>query len=107
MKINDKNVFLLGDFNIEPLIFDSSEHKNKFINDSSPNCLHPQILIPTRVSGNSKAIIDNIFTNIAEPLIKGFTTGNITLVYLIIFHSFSFCLISFLIVLATREMLQI
>ena len=107
MKVNDKNIYLVDDFDIEPLIFDFSEHKNKFINDSSPNCLHPQILIPTQISGNSKTIIDNIFSNIAEPLIKSFTTGNITLVYLIIFHSFSFCLILFLIVLATREMLQI
>ena len=59
------------------LKFDSSEHKNKFINDLSSSCLHPQILL-TQVSGNSKTIIDNMFSNIAEPLIKNVATDNIT-----------------------------
>ena len=66
------------DFNIDLLKFDSSEHINKFINDLSSNCFHPQILLPTRISGCSKTIIDNISSNIAEPLIKNVATGNIT-----------------------------
>ena len=66
------------DFNIDLLKFDSSEHINKFINDLSSNCFHPQILLPTRISGCSKIIIDNISSNIAEPLIKNVATGNIT-----------------------------
>ena len=53
-----KNI-LIDDFNIELLKFDPSEHINKFINDLSSNCLHPQIILPTRISDNSKPIIDN------------------------------------------------
>ena len=59
---------LIGDFNIDLLKFDSSEHINKFIYDLSSNCLHPQIVSPTQISGNSKT----------EPLIKNVLTGNIT-----------------------------
>ena len=40
--------------------------------------IYPQIVSPTWISGNSKTIIDNMFSNIAEPLIKNVTTGNIT-----------------------------
>ena len=47
-----------------------------------------------------------MFSNIAETLIKNVDTGSITLVYLITFHSFSFCLISFLTIIPTRKMLK-
>ena len=67
-KENDKNI-LIGDFNIDLLKFDSSEHINKFINDLSSYCLHPQILL-IQISGNSKTIIDNMFSNIANHLFK-------------------------------------
>ena len=67
-KENDKNI-LIGDFNIDLLKFDSSEHINKFINDLSSYCLHPQILL-IQISGNSKTIIDNMFSNIANLLLK-------------------------------------
>ena len=50
-KENDKKSFLIVDFNIDLLKFDSSEHINKFINDLSSNCLHRQFLLPTRISG--------------------------------------------------------
>ena len=50
-KENDKKSFLIVDFNKDLLKFDSSEHINKFINDLSSNCLHPQFLLPTQISG--------------------------------------------------------
>ena len=68
----------------------------------SSNCLHPQIILPTRISGNSKAIIDNMFSNIAEPLIKNIASGNIT-------FSISDHLLPdffFLIIIPAREMLK-
>ena len=77
-KENDEKYFLIGDFNIDLPKFDSSEHINRFINDLSPNCLNPQILLPIQISGNSKTIIDNMFSNIAKPPIKNVATGNIT-----------------------------
>ena len=36
------------------LKINSSEHINKFINDLSSYSLHPQILLPTRISGDPK-----------------------------------------------------
>ena len=74
--INDN--FFIGDFNIDLLKFDWSEHINKSINDLSSNCLYPQIVLLTWISGNSKNIIDNMFSNIAEPPIKNVAKGNIT-----------------------------
>ena len=53
LKENDKKNVPIGDFDIDLLKFDLSEHTNKFINDLSSNCMHPQILLPTRISGNS------------------------------------------------------
>ena len=58
---------------------------NEIINDLFTNCLHPQILLPTRISGNVKLSLATCSKNV--------TTGNtniLLLVYLITFHSFSF-----------------
>ena len=60
------------------LKFDSSGNISKFINDLSSNCLHPRILVPTRIGGNAKTITDHMFSNIAEPLLKNVATCNIT-----------------------------
>ena len=106
LKENDKKVFLVGDFNIDLLKFDISEHINKFINDFSSNCLHPPILLPTRISGNSKTIIDNMLSNIIEPLIKNVATGNITFSISDHLPQFFFLPNFFLIIITTREMLK-
>ena len=105
-KENDKKVFIIGDFNIDFIKFDTSEHINKFINDLFSNCLYPQILLPTQISSNSKTIIDNMFSNIAQPLKVILLQVILLLVYLITFHSFSFNSIFFLIIIPTREMLN-
>ena len=89
-KENDKKVFIIGNFNIDFIKFDTSEHINKFINDLFSNCLHPQILLPTQISSNSKTIIDNMFSNITQPLKVILLQVILLLVYLITFHSFSF-----------------
>ena len=82
-----------------------SKHINKFINDLSSNYLHPQILLPIQISGNSKTIIDNMFFNIAEPLIKNVVTGNIT--FSISDHlQFLFLPAFFLIIIPTIKMLK-
>ena len=86
------------------LKFDSSEHKNKFINDLSSCCLHPQILL-TQISGNSKTIIDNMFSKIAEPLIKNVATDNITFAICDRLPQFFF-LPDFFSNICTREMLK-
>ena len=105
-KENNKKKNLIGDFNIDLLKFDSSEHINKLINDLSSNCLHPQILLPTQISGSSKTITDNMFSHIAEPLIKNVATGNITFSISDHLPQFFFLPYFFLIIIPTREMLK-
>ena len=75
-KANKKNV-PLGDFNIDLLHFDTSEHVSTFLHDLASNSLQPRILLPTRISNNSKTLID-IFCNIPNPLVKSVMSGNIS-----------------------------
>ena len=105
-KENDKKVFIIVDFNKYLLKFDTSEHINKFINDLSSDWLHPQIPLPTRISGNSKTVIDNMFSNIAAPLIKNVASGNITFSISDHLPQFFFFPDFFLIIIPTREMLK-
>ena len=55
--------------------------------------------------GNSKTIIDNIFSSIAEPLIKNVATGNITFSISDHLPQFFFFLPDFFSNIPTREML--
>ena len=74
----NKTIVLLGDFNIDLLIFDTSEYVSTFLDDLAFNSLQPQILLPTRISNNSKTLIDKIFCNIPNPLVKSAMSGNIS-----------------------------
>ena len=61
-----KNVFLLGDFNVDLLKYDKHAGTNEFIDSLSsymylPYILHPYILYTNRVTGYSQTIIDNAF----------------------------------------------
>ena len=70
------NVFLMGDFNIDLLQYDSHSYTNDFVNSMiSLFFFRPYILQPSRVTDHSATIIDNIFSNITD-----FETlsGNIT-----------------------------
>ena len=74
----NKTIVLLGDFNIDLLNFDTSEYVSNFLDNLASNSLKPQILLPTRISNNSKTLIDNIFCNIPNPLVKSAMSGNIS-----------------------------
>ena len=52
----NKTIVLLGDFNIDLLNFDTSEYVSTFLDDLASNSLQPQILLPTRISNNSKTL---------------------------------------------------
>ena len=58
-----KNVFLLGDFNLDLLKYDKHARTNEFIDSLSSYMYSLYILHPTRVTGHSQTIIDNIFSN--------------------------------------------
>ena len=74
----NKTIVLLGDFNIDLLNFDTLEHASTFLDDLTYNLFQPQILLPTRISNNSKILTDNIFCNIPNPLAKSAMSGNIS-----------------------------
>ena len=57
----NKTIVFQGEFNIGLLNFDTSEHAITFLGDLASNSLQPQILLPTRISKNSKNIIKIFF----------------------------------------------
>ena len=61
----NKNMFLLGDFNINQLNFDTIVPTNEFLDSLSSHYFLPHILQPTRMNSNSKTLIDNVFSNMA------------------------------------------
>ena len=74
----NKTFVLPGYFNIDLLNFDTSEHVSTFLDYLTSNSLKPQILLPNRISNISKTLTDNIFCNIANPLVKSAMSGNIS-----------------------------
>ena len=71
----NKTTFLLGDFNINLLKYDIHPPTNGFLDSLSSHYFLPHILQPSRVTTNSKTLIDNIFSNMAVPNI---ISGNLT-----------------------------
>ena len=62
-----KQVFLLGDFNINPLNYNDHQPTIDFLDSLASNSFIPHILHPTRIANHSKTIIDNIFSNFISP----------------------------------------
>ena len=64
-KISKENklIFLMGDFNVNLLNYESHDETNEFINTMVSHYLLPHILHPTRVTDHSATVIDNIFSN--------------------------------------------
>ena len=63
-KENSKKIFLLGNFNIDLLQYETSEPVINFVDILSSNFLSPLILLPTRISNSSSTLIGNIFCNV-------------------------------------------
>ena len=70
-KINSegKKVWLTGDFNINLLNFNHHSLTNDFLNLLLSYSFFPLISKPTRITKNSKTLIDNIFCNCFNPYI--------------------------------------
>ena len=69
------NMFLMGDFNIDLLQYDSHSYTNNFVNSMISHSFLPYTLQPSRVTDHSATIIDNIFSNITD---YETLSGNIT-----------------------------
>ena len=61
-----KLVYILGDFNIDLLKFETCKFSHEFLTTLQSYHFLPCIDKPTRVYGNSATLIDNIFTNYPE-----------------------------------------
>ena len=59
----NKNIFIMGDFNINLLSSESHPESNDFILMLNSFFLLPYILQPTRITERSATLIDNIFAN--------------------------------------------
>ena len=62
-KINKKNSFICGDFNIDLLKNDSHIQTKTFVDQLFGAGYYPLITKPTRISLTSQTLIDNICTN--------------------------------------------
>ena len=62
----NKNVFILGDFNINLLNYNSSTAIANYVNFLFSKQFLPYIIHPSRVSAHSSTLIDNIFSNITD-----------------------------------------
>ena len=70
----NKQILIMGDFNINLLNYDDKNTAN-FLDSMFSYSYLPFINTPTRVTGNSKTLIDNIFYN--KPMLN-ITAGNIS-----------------------------
>ena len=70
-----KNFFLLGDFNVNLLNYSEHNETNEFLDFVVSNSFRPLVLQPTRITSHSNTVIDNIFSNVIDPDIK---SGNLT-----------------------------
>ena len=87
ISLENKQTILLGDFNINLLNSDVSAESSSFLDILGSNQIVPRIFIPTRITKESKTLIDNIFSNVTEHSI---TSGNI--IYSISDHLPQFCI---------------
>ncbi|XP_042076683.1 uncharacterized protein LOC106633234 [Haplochromis burtoni] len=68
--INQKRMFICGDFNIDLLNPNHNKSTEEFIDSMYSIGLFPLITRPTRITSHCATLLDNIFTNIIEGKIK-------------------------------------
>ena len=74
-----KQIFLLGDFNVNLLNYNEHQPTNEFLDSLASNSITPYILQPTRITSHSKTLIDNIFSNaLSFEAISGNITATIS-----------------------------
>lgn len=63
LKLENKNIYITGDFNVNLLNCDQHLHSAEFLNIWYTFSYVPLIVKPTRISNTNATLIDNIFTN--------------------------------------------
>ena len=59
-----KQIFILRDFNINLLSYYEHQPTNEFLDSLASNSIIPYILQPTRLTSHPKTLTDNIFSNV-------------------------------------------
>ena len=67
----DKDIYLMGDFNIDLLSATHTTHSENFSNVLCAHALYPHITVPTRITSTTQTLIDNIFSNVFDKVITG------------------------------------
>ena len=70
-----KDILIMGDFNINLLIYNNDKDTTAFLDTMFSNSFSP-FTLPIRVENTSKTLIDNTFYN--KPLINDVIAGNLT-----------------------------
>ena len=79
ISLEQKSVFLLGDFNVNLLNYNEHNQTNEFLDTTASNLFIPLILQPIRITSHSNTLIDNIFSNVIDPdIISGNLTATIS-----------------------------
>ena len=66
IKSEDRLVFIMGDFNINLLNYDSHTDTSEFLDQMVSRCFLPYVLHPTRVTDHCATMTDNTFSNNTE-----------------------------------------
>ena len=75
LSLENKNIVLLGDFNIDLLHYGDSKDTSEYLELMTSSSFFPFITLPTRITSKTKTLIDNIFLNFHSPEIS---SGNLT-----------------------------
>ena len=75
VSLENKNLILLGDFNINLLQSDSDSNFTDFLDLLSSFLITPSITLPTRITDRSSTLIDNIFVSLKS---SSSISGNLT-----------------------------
>ena len=75
LSYENKNIILLGDFNIDLLHYESHSQTRDILDCMYPGPLSPQIIISTTITPCPSTLIDNIFKNTVN---ESLGTGNLT-----------------------------
>ena len=78
MDIDNKEIYIMGDFNLNLLNADAHENTNIFFNAMLAHNLYPIIDKPTRISRTSSTLIDNIFSNSLHDKSSGLIIADIS-----------------------------
>ena len=74
-----KQIFLLGDFNINLLNYNEHQPTNEFLDSLASNSIIPYILQPKSMTSHFKTLIDNFFSNVLSfEVISGNITATIS-----------------------------